>query len=397
MPGRVYVTATEVTQGVQTYAVTDRRVPLLAWRRTYMRVLVRADPDANGDWTGVTAQLTVEGSRAGALSPVNQFSITVPATGSHRNTLDDSFLFELDPIDTRDGTRGFTVELIPPAGRPMGDSSGLRADGSMTFESNLAGLPVIWAFYGVRYRYVDIPPADQVANGLTSSTWPERPWSDLELDSGYAACILPVAYLALSEWPGNPVHDVEWADTYTAGRAWATQLADMLPLAEGEGFGVVVLQPEITDRYQGLCQALGNGAFCINYHGTFLNGSSPPLDYGTTLAHELGHSMGLCHTPNVDATNGCQDLSFRRADGSVGDYIGVGPLPPTSYPAGPDVFAAVPGENPDGTVAECDFMSYSTVTGQQPVRWPSPYMYCKAMKGSSVDSIDPAGIDFYAG
>ncbi len=108
------VTGIEVTQGVQT---ASNSVPLIAGKRTFVRVYVKSD-DPTRDVPGITARLraTWTGGSLGGVGdwiiPTSVASITVKRS-PQRTNLNDGFLFEL-PFDWLNGDNlSIIVQLNP--------------------------------------------------------------------------------------------------------------------------------------------------------------------------------------------------------------------------------------------------------------------------------------------
>ena len=78
----------QVTQGVQT---SDNLVPLIADKRTLVRVFVRNSDPAAAPIPGVHAALTVEGESR-TYTPALTSSVTSTAAGSDPRNLTDNFL-----------------------------------------------------------------------------------------------------------------------------------------------------------------------------------------------------------------------------------------------------------------------------------------------------------------
>ena len=374
-PGRVWITGAENIQTVQT---VDGRIPLIAAKRTFVRVYVQSRDDHRGSWSGVTARLTVDGF-ARSHSPVNSYTITVSPSGSDRRTLNDSFLFELDPEETTVGARGYTVTVVPPPGRPTDQPSWPQQHFSVAFVDG--GPARVVRFYGVRYQYYNVPAAVQQTQGLPGPEWAPRAWTDFELDRRYAEPYLPVADLQLLHWPGDPTPSFDYTGTgpnegYVRARAWAERLIAAQRSSDTTK-RIVILQPEAAGYY-GECRELAGGRYRINYQ-------TLPGDVGNTLAHELAHSFGLQHTPDLMNYGGGSDANFPRPDGSFGSEVGLCCEPTVSI---------VAGTNPDGTPAIHDLMAY-THRSQQPGSWTSPYSYCKAMNRTTNGLVNAGGVDGY--
>src|SRR5262249_40577741 len=148
-PGRVFITGMELTQSIQT---PENQIPLVADKVTFVRVYVQAEADSAGAWSGVGARLRVSGITI-SISPVTP-TIKVSVAGSDRRTLNDSFIFELSGAAVAVGERNFDVQLIPPSGRPIGDTSGLHASIPAHFYA-VSG----FSAYGVCYGYTGVDMA----------------------------------------------------------------------------------------------------------------------------------------------------------------------------------------------------------------------------------------------
>ena len=170
-PGRVRVTGIEAVQSVQT---ADSQVPLIANKRTFVRVYGESTEDSRGPWTDVVAFLSVEGSTEWR-GPINAGgpTITISPTGSDRSSLTDSFLFELNSEEVTVGLRSLTVRLFPPGGRPQSDISGNSSTASLQFGP--PGDPITYRVYGARYRYTNVPQDIQTANHLAAQPGPSGP------------------------------------------------------------------------------------------------------------------------------------------------------------------------------------------------------------------------------
>jgi hypothetical protein len=383
-PGGIEITGIEVTQAIQT---RDGRIPLLASKRTFVRVYLRGHSDAAGPWTGVTGRVFVEGFGL-PLTPIGRYSVTAADAGSRRSADDDSLLFELSPEHTGAGTRTLAVSVLPPGGRPTSTPEP-QSSTRVTFVGRHDGSAVQIGYYGVRYRMPDTPAAVLAANGVTATidpstntgTWPERTLDDLRRDRDEALAYLPLAVLSLTLWPGDPVASFSYTDSsvpqdrqaYMQGRAWGHSLLDMRragdPLER-----VVVLQPERTD-YNGNCSSTTPPSM-INLQ----SGAEP----GNTLAHELGHSLSMDHTQYVGAGNGGHDPNYPREsptrngndaiDGAFGSEVGLGARTSPH---------ALPGQDAMGNPALWDIMSYHHLGLPGPTSWTAPYTYCKMLHAAT--------------
>jgi hypothetical protein len=339
----------------------------------------------NGLVPGVGARLTVSGLAA-PQRPLNAATVTASTRGSDRATLSDSFLFELPPSVLRPGTNlRLTVDLILPAGYTQhGDRELLTMSRTVTFHQDNPGYHI--TLYVFNYDLVNVPPAMQKQLNLTSSTWPARSLSALEPARALAENMLPVISITTKRIGTRPypidcgavrhvdpaTHTATWScdGGLDAARALGTRLIDQL--VPGGGGWIAGVQPETTCRC-GLhvTTAAGNNRISLQ--------QNDPTD--VTLAHEMGHGLGLGHTPEVKEA---PDMNYPRANGWLGPYVGL------SYAAGPVTTA--PGHTVDGHLG-FDVMSYNTDS-----LWTSPYSYCKALATSSRGTTRcPDGLDATGG
>ncbi|HEX8065799.1 MAG TPA: hypothetical protein VF520_04645 [Thermoleophilaceae bacterium] len=341
-PGDVRVTGMEVTQSIQT---TSNDIPLVGGKATVVRVYVAGQPDSRGDWTGVTGRLTATGSSRIHV-PANRYTITAPATGSDRATMDDSFTFVLDPAATTPGEHTLRVQLHPPAGRPEGNT----ANNSLSMRVRF-GQRRDFTMRGFTY-------------GNTDPDLAEPPFADFEEHRAYTENILPFSSLTITRLPGDPRRTFSNLadDTYNAGEAylkahnWLND--EMSRLYPSGGETAYLLTPE-SAGYFGWCCSSPSG-------NQVLRGQNFRGDPGPTMAHELAHRFGRCHTPNV-GNNGCQDFNFPRADGTFGSQVGVRLNP----------LSALPGQDANGNSLMGDTMSYTFP------QWISPYTYCGLLTGAT--------------
>lgn len=355
--GPVSIDHIEITQGIQTFL---NQVPLIAGKTTFVRVLVRANPGLGATPT-IGARLVVDGSAA-ALEPTGVRSLVPAAAGSDRRVLTDSFLFRLPEDITRAGFRSAHVELVPD-----GASAAATPLTNAGFDLNFrpSGASVALNVYGVRTRYHGVPTAAQARFGLTSSVWPERPFSVFEPQRAGAEGMLPLASLTISRLPGDPIGDLDCrydgnaCAGYVDERPWAQGLIDR-EHPEG-GTIIVILQPEIATGHSGYSFRSPRGNCVINLQ-------ADEVDVGATLAHEIGHCLGLPHTfedPNYPRLNGALGPT---SAGALGDFV--------ALRATPDP-VLIPGQDAAGNVTAYDTMDYGLNS------WFSPYNYCRALAVTS--------------
>jgi hypothetical protein len=383
-PGDFWIEYAEATQGTQLL----QEVPLIANKRTFIRVSVRGNPDAAGVLPIVSVALFIEGVSSTdpsmALRPLNHEAITVPrsdgTTGVNatRWTLNDSFVFEMPPSATTAGRRrialiSFLANTSPPPPPIAGSTPGRKG---LTVDLNFGptGTTLDLPVYAVRYHYTNVPPTYQAAVGITDSIWPAHDWTALDRMLPLAQNLMPVASISFNRLPVEGEIDCRYVASPSGGiggcsgvgdaQAWAARIVDGV-WPDG-GARIVVLQPESNSGHNSthaLTEA-GNHVIMVQEDST---------DTGLALARGLGLSAGLCDPRAVDCY-------YPRPNGALGPYTGLRYDP---------VISVVSGEEPLGTSAAFDLMDQS---GEP--RWISPYNYCRAMTALSQDRLAcPGSLD----
>jgi hypothetical protein len=364
-PGRIVIDGTELTQGIQN---SQQQVALIAGKRTFLRVFLHNVDDGNGPLSGVTGNLTVEGMSTTAYPIVNS-SITTSTTGSDKRSLHDSLLFELPSAGTGLGVRQATLSVSGPASRT----------GSFPIVTHIPlsfGPSTSLTVLGIRYSYYNVPDAltqqlkaTQPGLNVASGWWQARPLSAWEPLRSMAENALPLAHLTINDdapdgapysvWGGHwfdckAVQDANgnWGCSgYTDAKNWETTYVDQQ--CPNRGCYAMLLQPEIDSGENGTTWSSPAGNHVMN-----MQGEAQTSAQGDTLAHELGHSLGLSHT--------WQDPNYPRSDGGLGPFVALRYAPS---------FSLLSGKDAAGNTTAYDLMSYNRPA------WFSPYSYCKAMAG----------------
>jgi YVTN family beta-propeller protein len=320
-PANLHVTGIEVTQGIQNLAGS---VPLISGRRTFVRVYVNADTQAEA---GVTAGLSAigyiactpgtcppEGTTLGPLIPSNTVGPRITVVPSpKRGNLNDSFLFEL-PFQWTNYQSLRLHPVLNATGQPSKHACAkdiltepLRAFQSAT-TLQIQFVRLSYRFPGLVNGVTNPVLQASVADQKQSESYFRRtyPLSNLILapdfqlfDAGLGSRVARIA----SECPKLPATQQNMcAYNYVTAKLAALQassgpLLGLLPGPPGSGFigsadGAYGLIPQVP------LQLVPNpppspfftrGACCTQ---RIAAGPSPYADYA---AHEIGHLLGRQH------------------------------------------------------------------------------------------------------
>lgn len=356
-PGRLVLDGTEATQGIQN---AYGQVPLIAGKRTYLRVYLHYIDDG-APMNAVTGTVTLNGV---TVRPVS--AATLATAPTDRRHLAGSLLFQLPQAGITQGTRAALLTVTPPRG------SAITKHIWLTFGPSTS-LKVI----GLRYSYSNVPDAltqqlkaSQPGLAVTKGWWQARPTSAWQPLRRLAQDALPLTSLTITDdstsaWGSTSfdckaVHDPsndQWScDGYKDAKTWETSYADLL--CPHGGCYLMMLQPEIDSGEDGTSWTSPAGNHVMN-----MQGEADPHSQGDTLAHELGHALGLLH---ADAHLSDSDPNYPRSDGGLGPFVALRYVPSLEL---------VPGTDAAGHTTAYDLMSY-----KRPA-WFSPYNYCKALTG----------------
>lgn len=356
--GDVEITGIEITQGIQVYP--GNSIPLVGDKPTLLRVFVKTR-DPGDRWDDIVGTVVVKDAATGNV--IGRTLRTMGRTsaryeGSRRDVLADTVNFALWPEHTAATALGrrilFEVSVSSFASRIDRDLSNNHITQTISF------LPANYlSVYAFSYRNLNngpMCPGAAVEGSSVSRT-------DQQRHARYVTNVFPASALALRRLDYLPPPEFDNSDCQALIRAhrWVD-----LTMVMNSFFNREFRQRAyIFANDSGPHAAAGIGGWCCtaplgNQVAWGLN------DGGETTAHELAHSWGRPHT--FDAGG------FPRADGSLGDQVGVRlVLPPR----------AIPARGIDGRPVTYDIMSYSSP------QWISPYSYCalgSAMFGSGIFS-----------
>ena len=363
LEGDVGIRGVVTTQGVQD---ETGGVPLLPDKPIAVRVFIEGNDGGDGATIlpPVAARLTLDGGDPRA--PDNTTVVVPHAEGSDEGQLLDSFLFLLPEEASRAGTHHVRVELILPAGYTASSGAALVEEWDYTVVD--PKYPLVLKAWGLAYGYSDLDAEAQAVLGISGTTWPARPVSDLEPQRVGALQRLPLSGLTIEpleldkeKWFPCDFNGSGCAG-YADARAWAIEIMDQeFP---GGGEVLILLQPEISFGHLGAHTWTPSGNAVINLQ-------ADTYEIGQTLAHEVYHHLGLPHTWE-------NPVYPRGESGALGPFVGVEL----------DPLRIIPGTSASGEVLAYDLMSYDGPS------WASPFTYCVGLFAiSQGDTKCPEDVD----
>ncbi len=275
----VKIEGIEVTQGIQTFwrtGVTDNTVSTVAGKDTIVRVYVSADVGGfnNGQVPNIWGTLSIGSTN---LSPINAspFFTARKRSDINRETIDHTLNFRI-PAGMANGTKGLFAYLIVPG--PNG-----------TVDQIVSKL-LTWTWVvepAIKVRYVRIRDESDPANIIAAPTD-----ADCRATSFRAIDMLPFpADVAAALFPTLTTSRDFTVDA--EGSALATDIGNLRSAAETLRSAGGTL-PDTQERWMGLTtrwfRAWGGWNSCAAPVSNATSGGER-----LRAAHELGHTLGLCH------------------------------------------------------------------------------------------------------
>ncbi len=366
----IFVRGIEITQGIQDL---ESRMPLVAGRRTTVRVHIGVDPG----FAFVDGALLIErpGQEDVVLHPDNG-----PITpGLDRTDIDSALNFELDSALYAAGEATFTAQVWSAGYTSISDEPDSANNlMSKSVEFHVADIPTVWLF------------------ALDDGAGPGPDVPDLNVLLGFAQVVnadllnyLPIAQINFDAYPGPVLPgpeavepglwdlslDADVDDTAFDRRHEPNQR--MASLAELGGFlddGIVL---GVFD------ESIPSGGY-TGWAGYGVSWSKPVAG---TPAHEVGHTQGLNHVNCLGDTDG--DGVSQEAEGGTIDWSHPNGLPPVCSlaPIDPDGYfgftnyqspVTIYSNDPTHPQAAFPFMGY------QSPGWADPYHWCRLLDSFGV-------------
>ena len=287
--------------------VSSRNAPIVEGRAGLARIFV--EPGAAFDARTIIGRLTLDNGDAEPEVLEQQLSVSGASSDA---SLDTSFNFELSASQVRSGTR-YSVSLheVEACGGVVDEASRARfpASGTSELAAESPGTP---------FR-VKLVPVQYNADG--SGRTPDLSAGNLESFRQYLTSVFPVAEVDISVRAPMAFNGSVLAD----GSGWSELLDQCLSQRDADNddprvYYYCIFDPaaSFANYCRGGCVA---GLGPVPSAGDQLRRGAIGLgfgDAGGTMAHELGHSLGLPHAPCGGVAG--PDPNFPYAGGGVGSW-----------------------------------------------------------------------------
>lgn len=303
----------EVTQTIQDF---DNSVPLVAGKRTFVRVHLSGNIQARG----ISARLTATNANGAALAPTllpqNPSGLIDVKTNPNRGAIDDSFWFELPPEWLSLPSLVLKAEVNTNRGLSEGNYANNVVTQQITFT---AGKTLKVRF--VRYRNPDVEMSDDFFNRT--------------VDDGLRSLLIELPV------PGIDVTRTEFVDSEPIGTVPGSVEIAHLRLWHD------IVEPSSTGVFY---YAVGDFVGAVAALGQPTDNNWFGVGNTVAITHEFGHMLSLSHVAGIGGSCNVAlgpDPSYPYPDGKIGGpatkpdkFYGLNSVNP--QPAFANVFQVVP-------------------------------------------------------